>query len=269
MVRVPLIYQNRCLGFLAGYYAEGSEPSETDITFLVTVTNHAAIAVEHARLLAQTQREAAFQERQRLARELHDSLTQSLYSMTLLAEAGRRLAEAGDLEQVKTYLNRLGETTHQSLKEMRQLVYELRPSVLEQEGLVRALQHRLEAVEQRAGIQTHLLVEEEWNMSASQEAELYYIAVEALNNTLKHAQATTVTVRLRANAQAVELEAADNGQGFDLDDVEGKGGMGLFSMRERAERLGGSLAILSARGQGTRIHVHMGDRTAPRFAHRF
>jgi len=269
MVRVPLIYQDRILGFLAGYYPEGPGPSETDITFLTTVTNHAAIAVEHARLLAQTQRQAALQERQRLARELHDSVTQSLYSLTLLAEAGRRLAQAGDLEQVQGYLSRLGETAQQSLKEMRLLVYELRPSALEQEGLVGALQQRLATVEQRAGMQTHVLVEGGWDMLPSQEAELYRIAVEAFNNTLKHAQATTVTVRIRANAESVEVEIADDGQGFDLDGVDGKGGMGLLSMRERAARLGGSLTIHSATGQGTRIHVQIGGRTAPGSAHRF
>ncbi len=269
MVRVPLIYQDRVLGFLAGYYPQGTGPSDTDITFLITVTNHAAIAVEHARLLAQAQREAALQERQRLARELHDSVTQSLYSLTLLAEAGRRLAEAGDLEHVQGYLSRLGETAQQSLKEMRLLVYELRPSALEHEGLVGALQQRLETVEQRAGMQTQLLVEGEWDMPTSQEAELYRIAVEALNNTLRHAQAATVTVRIRANAQAVEVEIADDGQGFDRDGVDGKGGMGLLSMRERAERLGGSLTILSTPGQGTRIHVHLGGRTVPGSAHRF
>ena len=268
MVRVPLMYQSRCLGFLAGYYEEGSGPSEADITFLTTVTSHAAIAVEHARLLVQTQQEAALQERQRLARELHDSVTQSLYSMTLFAEAGWRLAEAGDLEQTKTYLRRLGETALQSLKEMRQLVYELRPSVLEQEGLVGALRQRLEGVEQRAGMQTHLLVEEGWSLSVAQEAEAYRIVVEALNNTLKHAQATTVTVRLRANSGVVEIEITDDGQGFDLDDVEETGGIGLLSMRQRAERLGGSLTILSARGQGTHIHVHIGKHTVPDSAHR-
>src|SRR5262249_46946983 len=154
---------------------------------------HAAIAVEHARLLAQTHQQAALQERQRLARELHDSVTQSLYSLTLLAEAGRRLAEAGELEHVKGCLSRVGETAQQSLKEMRLRVYELRPSALEQDGLVRALRQRLETVEKRAGIQAHLLVEGGWDMPPSQEAELYRIAVEALNNTLKHAQAANVT----------------------------------------------------------------------------
>jgi len=261
MVRVPLVYQNSILGFLAGYYPEGLEPSETDITFLTTVTNHAAIAVEHARLLAQTQQEAALQERQRLARELHDSVTQSLYSMTLFAEAGRRLAETGDLEQVKTYLSRLGEIALQSLKEMRLLVYELRPSALEQEGLIPALQQRLETVEQRAGILTQLLVEGTWDLPGIQETEIYRIVGEALNNTLKYAQATTVTVRLCATAQALEVEIADDGQGFDPNGVDGKGGMGLLSMHERVERLGGTLTIHSAAGQGTRINVHIGGRT--------
>lgn len=269
MVRVPLVYQNSILGFLAGYYPEGLEPSETDITFLTTVTNHAAIAVVHARLLAQTQQEAALQERQRLARELHDSVTQSLYSMTLFAEAGLRLAEAGDLEHVKGYLSRLGETAQQSLKEMRLLVYELRPSALEQEGLVGALQQRLQTVEQRAGILTQLQVEGAWDLPGVQEADLYRIVVEALNNTLKYAQATTVTVRLCSRAEALEVEIADDGQGFDPDSVDRKGGMGLFSIRERVERLGGTLMIHSATGQGTRIHVHIGGQTIPGEALRF
>jgi PAS domain S-box-containing protein len=264
MVRLPLIYQGRPLGFLAGYSLPGPGPSEVDITFLTAVTEYAAIAVEHGRLLAETQSKATLEERQRLARELHDSVTQSLYSLTLLAEAGRRLAQAGDLERVQGYLRRLGETARQSLKEMRLLVYALRPPVLEQDGLVGALQHRLETVEKRVGVQARLVIEEEGDVPIFLEEDLYRIALEALNNTLKHAQATAVTVHIRVNTAFVEIEIVDDGQGFDLETVQSRGGMGLVSMCERAQRLGGSLTILSAAGHGTRIQVRVADHAPGR-----
>jgi signal transduction histidine kinase len=108
--------------------------------------------------LAQKAAEAAvIAERNRLARELHDSVTQSLYSSTLLAEAGQRLAGTGDLERTQGYLSRLGEITQGALKEMRLLVHELRPLALQKEGLVGALQQRLDAVERRAGVDARLV----------------------------------------------------------------------------------------------------------------
>ena len=173
IVRLPLVYQGIPLGFLAGYSLPGPGPTEADITFLTAVAEYAAIAVEHARLLAETQNKAALEERQRLARELHDSLTQSLYSQTLLAEAGRRLALAGNFEYAQDYFQRLGETAQQSLKEMRLLVYALRPPVLEQDGLVGALQHRLDTVEKRVGVQARLIIEEKGNVPIYLEEDLY------------------------------------------------------------------------------------------------
>ncbi len=111
-------------------------------------------------------------ERQRLARDLHDSVTQSLYSLTLLAEAGRRQAAMGDLGRTQRHLERLGETAQQALREMRLLVYELRPLELEAAGLASALQQRLESVERRAGVQARLLVEGEVDLPAAVEEEL-------------------------------------------------------------------------------------------------
>lgn len=140
---------------------------------------------------------------------------------------------------------------------MRLLVYELRPSVLTREGLVGALQLRLDAVEKRAGVDAHLLVEGEVELPTSVEEGLYRIAQEALNNILKHAAATSVTVRFYREDDLVALEIADNGAGFDPDAMTDHGGMGLVSMRERAERLGGSLTILSAPDAGTRVRVEV------------
>ena len=208
--------------------------------------------------LRQQMRElAVLEERNRLARELHDSVTQSLYSLTLFAEAGRRSAEAGDLDRVKEYLGQLGETAHQSLKEARLLIHQLRPAVLEQEGLVGALQQRLDAVERRAGVEARLLLDGTIGLPASLEEQLYHVAQEALNNALKHAAATAVTVHLAANAELVELEVEDNGRGFDPKVVSQSGGMGLGNIRKRVEDLGGSLTILSAPGKGTKVKVRV------------
>jgi len=208
-------------------------------------------------LLAEAQARAALEERQRLARELHDSVTQSLYSLTLLAEAARRLAGAGDLEQVRALLGRLGETALQSLKEMRLLVYELRPLPLEKQGLAGALQQRLDAVEKRAGIKARLVVEGRLDLPARLEEELYRLVQEALNNALKHAAATSTQVLIRRNGAALELEVADNGRGFDLEAAGDGGGMGMVTMRERAQRLGADLAIDSAPGRGTGVRVRV------------
>ena len=187
-----------------------------------------------------------------MARELHDSVTQSLYSITLFAEAAKRLAAIGDLDTVREHLEELSEAARQSLKEMRLLVYELRPAALERKGLVGALKERLEAVEWRAGVEAELSVEGEGALSREAEEGLYRIAQEALNNALKHAHADSVTVRLRFAEGSVELEIADNGRGFDLDAA---GGLGIAGMRERARALGGELSLSSAPGEGTAVRA--------------
>jgi signal transduction histidine kinase len=231
-----------------------------EVALLASIADEIGVAVENARLYEQIEQLAVMEERSRLARELHDSVTQSLYSLTLFAEVGRRAAEAGELEQVIDYLTRLGQVAQQTLKEMRLLVYELRTSALETEGLVRALQQRLEAVEKRAGVESRLVVEAITGLPALVEEGLYRIAQEALNNALKHAAATLVTVRININAEQAELEVIDNGMGFDPAVVGHAGGIGLNSMAERAEQLGGKLTIFSKPGEGTRVRVNVSTR---------
>ena len=184
--------------------------------------------------------------------------------MTLLSEAGRQLVEVGDLGRIEGYLERLGEISQQALKEMRLLVYELRPLVLRREGLVGALQQRLDAVEKRAGVDARLLVEGDVEMPTSVEEALYRIAQEALNNALKHAGASNVTVCVRNLKDYIELEVIDDGVGFDLVTVGDNGGMGLTSMRERAEKIDGMLDITSASGEGTRVRVGVYAKHEPR-----
>ncbi len=254
---VPLVIKDRLYGTLEVYYREPKEFSPDDIELAVAVGDQVALAVENARLRTQASQGAVVAERERLARELHDSVTQSLYSLTLLAEASQRLAGVGDLEPVREYTARLGEIAQQALREMRLLVYQLRPLVLRREGLVGALQQRLDAVEKRAGVHARLFVEGWRELPADVEDGLYGIAQEALNNALKHAAPKTVMVRLQADAQTVSLEVQDDGRGFEPTGVSDKGGMGLANMRQRAERLGGSFSVISAPGGGTTVRVEL------------
>ena len=150
---------------------------------------------------------------------------------------------------------RLGELAQQSLKEMRLLVYELRPSALERAGLAGAIRERLDAVERRSGMTARLQIDDVAQLAPNMQIQLFHIIQEALNNTLKHAAASVVRVRLQIEDGLTLLEVIDNGKGFDPAEVAAAGGLGLTSMRERVETLGGQFNLDSAPGQGTIIRV--------------
>jgi PAS domain S-box-containing protein len=190
------------------------------------------------------------EERNRLARELHDSIVQSLYTMTLFAEAGVRNANAGDTESGTQYMERIGETSQQVLKEMRLLVFELRPLALEMDGMVGALSQRLDAVERRAGVEARLVFDEPIDLPSRTEEGLYHVTQEALNNSLKHSAATHLSIRISASDDSVAVEIEDNGVGFDTDLAHQSGGMGLRNMKDRMDKLGGSVTITSSPGEG-------------------
>jgi signal transduction histidine kinase len=198
---------------------------------------------------------AVLRERQRLARELHDSVTQSLYSLNLLATTGQRALADNDTERISRYFDWMSETSQQALKEMRLLIYELRPPVLAQEGLISALQQRLDAVEGRAGIETRLIVEGDAQVPRLCEEAFYRIAMEALNNALKHAEATAVTIELDLENGIAQLQITDNGRGFGPEAATNSGGMGLAVMQERADEISADLQVISEPGQGTQIRV--------------
>ncbi len=202
---------------------------------------------------------AVLEERNRLARDLHDSVTQSLYSLTLFAEAGLRLAHSSEWDRVTSYLGELGETSQQALKEMRLLVHQLLPLDLEKSGLVGALQQRLDAVEGRARVEAQLLVDSDLELSPQIQECFYRICLEALNNSLKHAIADQVTVRISGAQGEVQLEIRDNGTGFDPDSLRDRGGLGLTSIRQRVDELGGFLDIISKPGEGTKVIVSVAN----------
>jgi PAS domain S-box-containing protein len=205
--------------------------------------------------LAEAQVKSAVEERQRLARDLHDSVSQTLYSLTLIAEAARRFAQSGQLEQVIQQTTRLGELSQQALKEMRLLLFEMRTFTLESDGLAKAIQRRLDAVEKRSNVHAVLVVENIDRLPEKIEEGLFYLTHEALNNSLKHASANKVTISLRSIPGKLELEVADNGSGFDIRAVDDTIGMGLANMKTRARKLGAELEISSSSNSGTKIRV--------------
>lgn len=210
----------------------------------------------------ETATHAALEERRRLARDLHDSVTQSLYSLSLLSAAAHRHAKLDEWGAANEYIVRLGELAQQSLKEMRLLIYEMKPMLLESNGLEGALQSRLDAVERHSGVRARLKVNLAQKLSPQAQKQYYYVAIEALNNTLKHSSATFVSIDIQSIDGWIQMEICDNGRGFDPDAMAKSGGLGLTSMRERLEKLGGEFELESSPGSGTKIRVkikHQGD----------
>lgn len=254
---VPLIIKDEVYGGIVLYYPETRHFSQEELQLAVSFGNQAALAIENSRLFHQAEQAATLEERQRLARELHDSVTQSLYGVTMYAEATARLLSGGNIELATEHMRAVRATAQEALQEMRLLLFELRPPILEQEGLAAALQARIDTVEGRAGVQTTLKIGEIPPLPPDVEQGLYRIAQEALNNVLKHAQAHEVAVELsRQNGQVV-LEITDDGHGFDTIMARQNGGLGLHTMTERASQIGGQLSILTAPGAGTRIRVEV------------
>jgi len=205
----------------------------------------------------QAKEKAVAAERSRLARELHDSVTQGLYSVTLYAEAARLALSAEKRDVAAENLRELHNMAREAMIDMRMLIFELHPPVLEEEGLVAALQARLAAVESRARLKTEIRVEGERRLPISTEEELFRIALEALNNVIKHANAQQVTVNLQFEDEDVYLEIADDGVGFDPVATRSSGGRGLIGIRERVQRIQGSVDIESAPGDGTTLRVRV------------
>jgi signal transduction histidine kinase len=199
----------------------------------------------------------AAEERERMGADLHDSVMQEIYGLTLLAEAGRRAVASGQQARLAECLEQVGETAQRTLREMRLLVHELRPPALAQGGLVEALERRLNAVERRAGIAARLRVQGEIMLPPLTEEAFYYIAQEALTNVLKHAAAREVEVRLSRRGATTTLVVADDGRGFDPASATEQGGLGLATMRERAARVGATLAITPRRQGGTEVTARL------------
>jgi signal transduction histidine kinase len=252
---LPLVSRDRAVGAIFLCYLPGQEPEEDEKVFLKAVADQTAVALENARLLSEARGKAALEERQRLARELHDSVSQALYGIALGAKTARTLLDqnprlAGDPLDYVLSLSEAG------LAEMRALIFELRPESLETEGLVAALEKQAAALRARHEIGVQTVVCDEPQASPETKEALYRIAQEALHNTVKHARAGNAEIRVECDPDKITLEVSDDGVGFDTSG-DFPGHLGLRSMRERAERLGGTLEVESAPAEGTRIRALM------------
>jgi signal transduction histidine kinase len=254
LLALPMRVQGRVIGVI-DVVNKAHGFSADDVHLIQLFADQAAVAVEHARLSRQVQELAVTEERHRLSRELHDSVNQLLYGISLYNQAALKKLEQGNPEAAKGHLEKLGESTQEALKEMRLLIFDLRPSLLDQMGLQAALTQRLKMVEERLGFEPIF----KWRVNApldmKVEEALYGITQEALNNVIKHSNASNVTVHLIQSGQSLILKIMDDGIGFDTKQISG--GMGLNTMRERAESLDAQLEITSTPGEGTQITVEV------------
>lgn len=258
---VPLIVRDQIMGVLNGFYLAGDEPDTNDLPFLSAVADLAAVAVENARLVNSAEAKAALEERHRLARELHDSVSQSLFSLTLQTRATQLLAAAGRQDRVTEALGDIHELAIGTLAEMRALIFQLRPGALHEEGLVAALAKHAAAISARQEVDVSVLgPAERLPLTEKAETALFRFVQEALHNVVKHAgaeQAAVVISRPDALRGDIEIVISDDGSGFDTS-LERPGHFGLITMGERIRELGGTLTIHSER-DGTTLRAALPD----------
>lgn len=251
---VPLRTKERVIGVLDVQSARAGAFGEDDEQVLSSLADQLGLAVENARLQERALALAVVDERNRLARELHDSVTQALFSMNLTIEAARMLLRR-DVDATERQLAQLGERTGEALAEMRALIHSLRPAGMEERGLAPALTHLAERVRRENLLPVEVTIEGPPRLDERQEQELFRIAQEALNNAVKHAAATRVRIALATMPAVVLLTIEDDGKGFDPARSSRPDAFGLLGMRERAELLGGLLVLDSTPGEGTRVRV--------------
>ncbi len=253
----PITFEGDVIGFInlnavtPGFF----QPHQAER--LRAFADQAAIAIRNARLYEQAQAAAALEERQRLARDLHDAVSQTLWTVSLTADVLPELWER-DVREGRRVLGNLRRLTRGALAEMRTLLLELRPAALSEANLDELLRQLAAATMSRKKIDVVVSVRGTRCVPVELKVALYRIAQEALNNVTKHARATRVAVDLVANAAGVDVWIRDNGRGFEVHDG-GSDHLGLQIMRERAQAVGAQVVVASRPGHGTTIHVAWKD----------
>jgi PAS domain S-box-containing protein len=250
---IPLLAKQGVIGLLVLEHRQVGYFTPRHSGLALAFANQVAVALENARLYEQSQRIGVLEERQRIARELHDSVSQALYGIGLGAQTARELLDVDPARAVEPveYVLSLAEA---GLSEMRALIFELRPDALEREGLVSALSKRAEALQARHRVEVATDLGKEPEIPLAAKEAVYRVAQEALNNVIKHARARRIVLSLQVGEGKLFLSIQDDGVGFDPQS-EHPGHMGLHTMRERIEELDGTLEIESARGEGTVVRV--------------
>ncbi|MGC9537510.1 ATP-binding protein [Streptomyces sp. UG1] len=271
-VSVPLMVRGRAEGVLNAYFAPGQEISSRTLEFLAAMAEQAALAVDYATLLQRERDGARQDERQRLARDLHDSIVQQVFSIGMQANAIGILGDRGGhvpAAAVQRFAGEIGALSQTVLADLRAMVHELRPSPFTRLGLEEAVRALVRSTENRAGLACRMTFSKRLDALGPELAEdVYRITAEAIHNTVKHAEATAVTVRLVLRDHTLVATVADNGNGLVIGTPStgseggragpagsGDRGYGLTTMRERAERWGGSLNIRSRSGRGTTVRA--------------
>ncbi|NLX08753.1 MAG: PAS domain S-box protein [Chloroflexi bacterium] len=249
---VPIHVKNEVIGFinLASVTPNFFTPVHADRLQAFAV--EAAIAIHNAQLYEQAKELAVLEERQRLARDLHDSVSQALFSASIIAESLPRLWQR-DATKALQHLEQLRLLNRSALAEMRSLLLELRPDHLLRLNLADQLRQLAQAMQGRKRMSMSLNIDDKHSVPPDVQLALYRIAQEALNNIIKHTRATSVAIDYISGVEQVELRIADNGKGFDLEHTPP--GLGLDSMRERAAKIGAQLEFSTGAGQGTQVHV--------------
>ena len=257
---VPIVAADGVIGaFYLTEKLEAPDFSDEDDDLIGLLAAHAAIAITNARLQEQARELSVVAERNRLALELHDAVSQKLFGLVLSAEAAGTLLDR-DPAAARDQVERLQALAQDALEELRSLVFELRPVDLALDGLAGALRKHVGLVGRLEGLEIELTIENEPPADPARDLEVLRIAQEALQNAVKHSHASHVTVVLRGDGDRLLLEIEDDGVGFDpaAEGIRSRR-LGLTSMEERAERIGGTLEIRSAAGAGTTVRLEAPD----------
>jgi PAS domain S-box-containing protein len=252
---VPLITRDRVIGILRLDHTNANFFSEDRVRLVMAFADQAAVAIENARYYEHSQSLAALQERQKLARELHDSVAQALYGIALGSRTARQLMDNDPIKAAESleYCISLADA---GLAEMRALIFELRPESLELEGIVAALLKQTAALRARYALRVEESYCEEPQVPLSIKETIFRVAQEALHNVIKHAHATQIDLQLDQANDVLILEVKDNGRGFEISNSY-PGHLGMKSMQERVDQAKGSFEIQSSPGQGTTIKVQI------------
>lgn len=243
----PLINREIMIGVLLLGRIDGEfDDCETDI--LRDLAEHITLAMDNIKLYEERERYTIAEERSRLAKDLHDSVNQKLFSMSLIAQG---LVETTiDGEPMREGLQEIGQLAQESLAEMKSLIWDLRMS-----GEEKDLKSRIEDYAGRLGLQVRIKIQDHLTLSERFAAVFWRVSQEALNNIRKHAHTQQATIEIREKDQFIHLIIIDQGCGFSVDTVTPSGSFGLTSMRERVRSVQGTLHILSGEGRGTTIHA--------------
>jgi signal transduction histidine kinase len=255
---VPIVSRSGVIGAFYLTEKEGADEfDETDQELIEMLAAHAAIAIENARLYEQSRELSIVEERNRLARELHDSVTQTLFGLVLSAESAATFIER-ESGEARAEIGRLQALAQEALDELRSLVFELRPGSVEHEGLATALRKHVDVLRRVYRREIGLELRGSSNGTPEVEREVLRIAQEALQNALRHARAETIEVRLESGDGRLQLAISDDGIGFEpAAPALRSRRLGLTSMEERAEAIGGALRIESRPGAGTTIDLEV------------